>query len=229
MLTPLPVATEQEVARDAAAEAGRRDPVPDHGGAELDQLRGIPGPFADFLNDLPPRFHEVDARAFPGFGLTGFTVHVLRGDGARRPARPIRPTRTPRPPRRRKLTSVIAFATAITDPGLYSRCAQPGIELAVRAGLRGAAVRERRPQQPRWDLRRAHADRLDLPQLQPDPRPLRGPRRPRGAGAHPPGRGDRRPRLLRPDPGGARGPGGRASSAAPERSGSAASPGGRDR
>ena len=38
--------------------------------------------------------------------------------------------------------------------------------------------------------------RLDLPQLQPDARPGREARRPRGAGARPPGRRDRRPRLL---------------------------------
>jgi mannosyltransferase len=81
VLTPLPVASESEVAREAAAEAGTGTMFLITGGAELDQLRGIAGPFADFLNALPPRFHEIGSRAFPGFGLTGFTVHVLSGDG----------------------------------------------------------------------------------------------------------------------------------------------------
>ena len=97
----------------------------------------------------------------------------------------------------------------------------------LRCGCSGAASHDRlrqRPSRPpayratrgRASSARREADsdgvrdragRVDLPRLQPDPRPGRRARRPRGARARRRGHRDRRPRLLRQGPARARRPG----------------------
>ena len=85
--------------------------------------------------------------------------------------------------------AMIAFGCAITAPEIYERHAGPGIDAAAE------------PDSARFAFR---ATQLDLPPLQPDPRPGRGARRPRGARARAPGHRARRPRVLRQGPRGAR-------------------------
>jgi mannosyltransferase len=82
VLTRLPVPSDQEVADQAARAAGSGTLFLVTGGASLDALRRAPGPVADLLAALPPRFHEVESRNFQGVGLTGITVHVLSGSPA---------------------------------------------------------------------------------------------------------------------------------------------------
>ena len=75
--TPRPSA--QSIARRAAALAGTGTIFLVDGTAPVAQLRQTPGPLADFLAALPPRFHEIESRAFPGIAPVG--VHVLSGGG----------------------------------------------------------------------------------------------------------------------------------------------------
>jgi hypothetical protein len=78
LFVPVPHSTPQEVASDAAALAGDGTLFLVDERGNLDQLRGSPTTnVAQFLAALPPRFHEVDSRTFPGINLVG--VHVLIG------------------------------------------------------------------------------------------------------------------------------------------------------
>ncbi len=77
---------------------------------------------------------------------------------------------------------MIAFGSAITRPDVYRAAPQPGIRRAAEPDS--------------VDPRRCRR-RLDLRELQRAARPGRRARRPRGARARAPGRGDRRRRLLR--------------------------------
>ncbi len=76
--TPRPSA--QSIARRAAELAGTGTIFLVDGTAPVGQLRQTPGPLADFLAALPPRFHAIESRAFPGIAPVG--VHVLSGGGA---------------------------------------------------------------------------------------------------------------------------------------------------
>ena len=89
---------------------------------------------------------------------------------------------TPAPAAGCGASHVIAFGSAITRPDVYAHCAAPGIRRAAE------------PDSVVHDLPSA---RLDLRELQRAARACRRARRPRGARARPPGRGDRRRRLLR--------------------------------
>jgi hypothetical protein len=83
-LTPLPIPSDQEVARRAAAIAGTGTIfLVTTGTGSIDELRTLPGPAAGFLAALPPRFHEVGSRSMPGVSFWDVTVHVLRGDAGR--------------------------------------------------------------------------------------------------------------------------------------------------
>ncbi len=77
---------------------------------------------------------------------------------------------------------MIAFGCSITEPDQFRRCAEPGIRRAAEPGLRAL---------------RAARGRLDLRSYNATARPRRRARRPRGARARPPGRRDRRRRLVR--------------------------------
>ena len=80
LFVPVPHATPQEVAGQAAALAGDGTLFLVDERGNLDQLKGSPTTnVAQFLAALPPRFHEVDSRAFPGIDPVG--VHVLSGSG----------------------------------------------------------------------------------------------------------------------------------------------------
>jgi mannosyltransferase len=81
LLPPLPPRpSDQRIAREAGAAAGRgRLFLVNPGTATLEQLRTSPGPVANFLAALPPRFHEVEFRVFPGLNLGQVSVHVLQG------------------------------------------------------------------------------------------------------------------------------------------------------
>ena len=76
--TPRPSA--QSIARRAAELAGTGTLFLVDGTDPVGQLRHTPGPLADFLAALPPRFHTVESRAFPGIAPVG--VHLLSGGGA---------------------------------------------------------------------------------------------------------------------------------------------------
>jgi mannosyltransferase len=76
----------QEIASRAARFAGDGGtlfvigpPVP------LAAVRAFPGPLSSFLAALPPRFHEVESRRFPGPSIFGIGVHVLSDAPAGRP------------------------------------------------------------------------------------------------------------------------------------------------
>jgi mannosyltransferase len=74
--TPVPPET---IARQAARAAGDGTLFVVGPPVNLDLLRGFPGPLATFLAALPPRFHEVELRSFPGPPYFGIGVHVLNG------------------------------------------------------------------------------------------------------------------------------------------------------
>jgi hypothetical protein len=83
-LTPLPIPSDQEVARQAAAIAGTATLfLVTTGTDSIDELRTLPGPAAGFLAALPPRFHEIGSQSVPGVSFWDVTVHVLRGEGGR--------------------------------------------------------------------------------------------------------------------------------------------------
>jgi mannosyltransferase len=80
LFAPLPVPSPTEIAGRASSLAGRgRLYLATPGPATLEQLRRVPGPVADFLAALPPRFHEVESRTFPGLWFFDESVHVLEG------------------------------------------------------------------------------------------------------------------------------------------------------
>jgi hypothetical protein len=80
VLSPLPVASDAAIAKQAARMAGRgRIFLVTWGTASLDDLRRTPGPVANFMAALPPRFREVEFRTYPGLSFFGEAVHVLDG------------------------------------------------------------------------------------------------------------------------------------------------------
>ena len=102
----MPLPAPQKVARQAARDAHGGTIFLVAGDLSLAQFRQLPGAVSEFLAALPAGYHEVESRSFPGASIFPLGVHVLEG----------------------KRGSVIAFGCAITDPGIYKRCAQPGIE-----------------------------------------------------------------------------------------------------
>jgi Dolichyl-phosphate-mannose-protein mannosyltransferase len=80
ILVPHPTPSPQQIAREASRLAGDGKLfLVNWGTATLSQLRSYPGPAADFLDALPPRFHEVESRTFPGPWIGDESVHVLDG------------------------------------------------------------------------------------------------------------------------------------------------------
>jgi 4-amino-4-deoxy-L-arabinose transferase-like glycosyltransferase len=73
---PVPPET---IARQAARAAGDGTLFVVGPPANLDLLRAFPGSLATFLAALPPRFHEVESRRFPGPSVFAVGVHVLSG------------------------------------------------------------------------------------------------------------------------------------------------------
>jgi Dolichyl-phosphate-mannose-protein mannosyltransferase len=87
LLTPLPTPTDQQYAGLAARDAGDGKIFivgPAH--LTLAQLSAPGFPLAAFMSALPPRFHEVETRDFPGLYVFGLTVHVLEGDRTAAPS-----------------------------------------------------------------------------------------------------------------------------------------------
>jgi hypothetical protein len=87
LLAPLPTPTDQQYARLAARDAGDGKLFivgPAH--LTLAQLSAPGFPLAAFMSALPPRFHEVETRDFPGLYVFGLTVHVLGGDRTAAPS-----------------------------------------------------------------------------------------------------------------------------------------------
>jgi Dolichyl-phosphate-mannose-protein mannosyltransferase len=79
VLSTLPVPSGAEVAREAARAAGSGEIFLVTSDAPLELVRELDARIAVFLDALPPRFHEVESRSFPGLGAFGFAVHVLSG------------------------------------------------------------------------------------------------------------------------------------------------------
>jgi mannosyltransferase len=75
----LPVPSSQQLAAQAVRAAGDGRLFVVGPAASLEILRSFPGPLADFLAALPPRFHEVEYRSFPGLSIFPIGVHVLDG------------------------------------------------------------------------------------------------------------------------------------------------------
>jgi hypothetical protein len=80
ILSPHPTPTPEQLARDAAAAAGD-GPIflVTWSPASLDVFERTPGQVGDFLKALPPRFHEVEFRTYPGLWINQVGVHVLDG------------------------------------------------------------------------------------------------------------------------------------------------------
>jgi hypothetical protein len=74
--TPVPPET---IGRQAARAAGNGTLFVVGPPANLNLLRAFPGPLATFLAALPPRFHEVESRTFPGPFVFAIGVHVFSG------------------------------------------------------------------------------------------------------------------------------------------------------
>ena len=82
IVAPQPKPSAVQIAHQAGQAAGPSGTIfVITGRAPLDLLRRDPGPLADFLNALPPRYQEVDSRDFPGLTYSGIRVDVLRGAG----------------------------------------------------------------------------------------------------------------------------------------------------
>jgi mannosyltransferase len=80
ILTPHPTPSPEAIAREAARLAGNgKIFLVTWGTASLDVFQRTPGEVGDFLNALPPRFHEVEFRTFPGLWINAVGVHVLSG------------------------------------------------------------------------------------------------------------------------------------------------------
>jgi hypothetical protein len=73
---PVPPET---IARQAARAAGDGTLFVVGPPASLNLLRAFPGSLATFLAALPPRFHEVESRTFPGPSVFAVGAHVLSG------------------------------------------------------------------------------------------------------------------------------------------------------
>ena len=82
ILAPKPMPTAREIANEAAMAAGD-GPIflVTWGTASLDVFERMPGQVGEFLAALPPRFHEVEFRTFPGLWISSVGVHVLDGSG----------------------------------------------------------------------------------------------------------------------------------------------------
>jgi hypothetical protein len=78
------------IAAEAARQAGHGTLFVIGPNAPLAAIRRFPGPLSSFLASLPPRFHEVEWRAYAGPSLFGFGLHVLRGNRAPSHNRPLR-------------------------------------------------------------------------------------------------------------------------------------------
>jgi len=78
ILDPHPTPSPEQIAHDAAAAAGD-GPIflITWGTASLDLFERTPGQVGDFLAALPPRFHEVEFRTFPGLWINQIGVHLL--------------------------------------------------------------------------------------------------------------------------------------------------------
>jgi hypothetical protein len=72
-----PPPSDEQVARQAAGIAGTGKLFLVAGPATPEWLRAVPAPVANFLAALPPRFHQVESRTFPGLAPIG--VYVLSG------------------------------------------------------------------------------------------------------------------------------------------------------
>ena len=80
VIAPESIPGDLRLAREAVRAAGGSGTIfVVTGGASLEQIRLSGGHPTNFLNALPPRFHEVASRNFPGLGYAGIRVHVLRG------------------------------------------------------------------------------------------------------------------------------------------------------
>ena len=83
ILAPHPMPTAEQIAQDAVAAAGD-GPIflVTWGTAPLGVFERTPGPVGEFLAALPPRFHEVEFRTYPGLWITPVGVHLLTGGSA---------------------------------------------------------------------------------------------------------------------------------------------------
>jgi dolichyl-phosphate-mannose-protein mannosyltransferase len=81
LLDPLPVPTDQQLASEAVRAAGPGGTifVSAGRGSFADLVRSA-GVVSDFVNALPPCYHGVSSKSFPGLGLTGITIYVYRCD-----------------------------------------------------------------------------------------------------------------------------------------------------
>jgi hypothetical protein len=75
----LPVPDPATVARQAARDADGGTLFLVGADLTLEQLRAFPGPVSEFLRALPPTYHEVESRSFPGLSIFPLGVHVLEG------------------------------------------------------------------------------------------------------------------------------------------------------
>jgi len=78
---PLPTPSDKQLADEAARAAGPGGTIfiTAGRGSIADLERGV-GVVSSFIRDLPPCYHAVASRSFPGLGLVGITVYVYRCD-----------------------------------------------------------------------------------------------------------------------------------------------------
>jgi hypothetical protein len=75
----LPVPSPARLAHQAARDARGGTIFLVGADVSLETLRVFPGPVSDFLAALPPSYHEVESRSFPGLSIFPIAVHVLEG------------------------------------------------------------------------------------------------------------------------------------------------------
>jgi hypothetical protein len=79
LLNPLPVPSDKELAAEAVRAAGPYGTIfVTAGRGSFSSLVSGAGVVSNFVNHLPPCYHGVASRSFPGLGLTGITVYVYR-------------------------------------------------------------------------------------------------------------------------------------------------------
>jgi hypothetical protein len=74
-----PIPAPELIATQAARVAGRGTLFLVTGDVSLELARRFPGPVASFLSALPPRFHVVESRAYPGLSTSALRVYLLSG------------------------------------------------------------------------------------------------------------------------------------------------------